>query len=702
MSRGERWALLVLAAVLALELAFLASGLDDLDEGYFAEQATRVLRGEIPYRDFDSLYTPGALYLHAIAFWIAGGPEVLALRVVGWLARVAGAASLYLLGRSVARPRFAVLAPLLLVLATDEAPEHWRPHPGWHTVYLSALTVWALGRAREAGTERARAVWLVATGVGIGATFLFKQNAGIFLALACGSAVLLLGVGARPGSTSEPADAGALGTGRAAPGAPARPERGAVTRRMLRSAQHDNAAHRAGLATYAGQARAWVRALQATVAVLGWAAVAWLVRPFFSVSIGLYLLLPLAAATALALRWAWQRGASPFGPPLWPLVPLAGGFALATLPWLVPLVVALGGRVSLLGSFVGVTTNQAILFWPIEPPGPAGSLGLVLAGTAVGGCLAKCFTMRLVAVLAAVVAVGLGVWVTGERGEAPLLALLAFPARVGAGFIVLLPVVAILGASVLAWRVRDAEPHAWRLRWYLLAAAWTFLTQYPRLDVTHLAWSAGIPFVVGAIALDRAERWLVARGRLTTRRAAALYPALLVVPLLAAMPTLAWRGSPFMVANNEVGSFLAVPQRQVAGIPALEGVWAPARSVDDVERTVAEIRARTAPGEPIFVYPSSPLLYVAADRPNPTRFAHLYPGAATPAELAEVQRILAETPVRLVVISDFWLRAWSEEAVLSGARTSLPEENRGLEAFLAAAYREVARVGAYRILELSR
>src|SRR5919201_95486 len=48
-------ALLVVA--LLVELAILRVGIDDLDEGYFAAQAARVLRGEVPYRDFDSLYT---------------------------------------------------------------------------------------------------------------------------------------------------------------------------------------------------------------------------------------------------------------------------------------------------------------------------------------------------------------------------------------------------------------------------------------------------------------------------------------------------------------------------------------------------------------------------------------------------------------------------------------------------------------------
>src|ERR671935_1848223 len=92
---ADSLALAAIAACLAAELALLPVGLDDMDEGYFAEQATRVLRGELPYRDFDSLYTPGLLYLHAGLFWLSGQPHVLIPRVVGFITRVALAFALY-------------------------------------------------------------------------------------------------------------------------------------------------------------------------------------------------------------------------------------------------------------------------------------------------------------------------------------------------------------------------------------------------------------------------------------------------------------------------------------------------------------------------------------------------------------------------------------------------------------------------------
>src|ERR1700687_3903322 len=66
--RLQRETIIALGAImacLALDLIVLPMGIDVVDEGYFVQQATRVLHGEVPYRDFDSMYTPGLLYLHA-------------------------------------------------------------------------------------------------------------------------------------------------------------------------------------------------------------------------------------------------------------------------------------------------------------------------------------------------------------------------------------------------------------------------------------------------------------------------------------------------------------------------------------------------------------------------------------------------------------------------------------------------------------
>src|ERR687883_1352616 len=55
-------------------------GIDLVDEGYFLDLASRVQHGQLPYRDFDTYYTPGLFYLQAGALALLG-PNVLTLRL---------------------------------------------------------------------------------------------------------------------------------------------------------------------------------------------------------------------------------------------------------------------------------------------------------------------------------------------------------------------------------------------------------------------------------------------------------------------------------------------------------------------------------------------------------------------------------------------------------------------------------------------
>src|SRR5918911_386412 len=159
----------LLLLTLALEAAVLWVGIDDLDEGYFAQQATRVLHGQVPYRDFDSLYTPGLLYLHAGLFFVLGGPSLIGLRLVALLGRALVAGLMYGLGRSFARPLWAVVPALFLVIGLDAAPERWEPHPGWLSTAFALLSVWLFPRSA------------LAAGAATGLTFAFKQNTGVLI-----------------------------------------------------------------------------------------------------------------------------------------------------------------------------------------------------------------------------------------------------------------------------------------------------------------------------------------------------------------------------------------------------------------------------------------------------------------------------------------------------------------------------------------
>lgn len=441
---------------LLVELFLLPVGIDDLDEGYFVQQSVRVLRGQLPYRDFESLYTPGLLYVHAALFGVLGGPHLLAPRALGLLLRAGIVALMYVLARPLVRhPLWAALPAVFLLVGFDDAPDRWEPHPGWPSTLCALLGVWCLTRR-----------WLVAAGVAAAAAYLFKQNAGAFIAL--------------------------------------------------------------GL--------------------------------------------------VICLFPNWRA-----------MVTLSLAWGVATALWLLPLLVAIGGRVDLLLPFVG-GVNQAGLFSPPEPT-------------------------------------------------------------------IVIPILCLVGGVALLRR-----PHEPRLRWYVICGTALLLTQYPRSDSLHLVWSTPLLLVVGAIGLQR-------------------------VRLMAVGVVVLWAGYLCLPVLEYRASLVSQATTSIQGIPGANGLRVPTRTWSDLLNTIGEIQHRTAPGEPILVYPSSPLLYVLAGRPNPTRFDHLNPGAARPAQIRETIERVRNARVRLVVVGEFWRQQW-------GA----PLDNAPLEEFLFAEFHQVASFGQYRVL----
>jgi hypothetical protein len=120
--------------------------------------------------------------------------------------------------------------------------------------------------------------------------------------------------------------------------------------------------------------------------------------------------------------------------------------------------------------------------------------------------------------------------------------------------------------------------------------------------------------------------------------------------------------------------------------PIVEGFRLGAAAAWQLRDLLAYLDTATAPGEPIFAYPSSPLLYVLAARPNPTRHSHVYPSLARSDQQRLVEALQAAS-VRTVVVSDSWLDFWG------------PDLRAGpVSAYLDAHFNEVARFGVFRVL----
>jgi hypothetical protein len=303
------------------------------------------------------------------------------------------------------------------------------------------------------------------------------------------------------------------------------------------------------------------------------------------------------AGVSAALTFAFKQNAGVFiflalairTLPNWrALAIMSAAFAVTTALWLLPLLIAIDGRLELLKPFVGAV-NQGGLFSPPEP-------------------------------------------------------------------IVIIPILCLVGGIALARTSRDPT-----VRWYVLAGAALLLTQYPRSDAVHLAWSAPLLLVLGTLALT------------TVRPLAATILVLWAAVLC--QPVIEYRARTVAEATTTI-----------VGIPFANFLRVPAGTWSDLLNTIAEVQHRTPPGAPILVYPSSPLIYALADRRNPTRFDHLNPGAATREQIGQVIADAERADVQLAVVSDFWRAAWGP-----------PGDNAALEDWLFGNFREVARFGAYRV-----
>jgi hypothetical protein len=133
-----------------------------------------------------------------------------------------------------------------------------------------------------------------------------------------------------------------------------------------------------------------------------------------------------------------------------------------------------------------------------------------------------------------------------------------------------------------------------------------------------------------------------------------------------------------------------------------DGTLVPSAQAAELEATVRTIRARVAPGEPIYVLPrrsdrvtaGNPLLYVLAGRPNPTRYDIEAPGVITSAPVQrEIIRDLRRSRPR-VLVRDTSAATAAREPNAAGESSGV----RLLDDYVARAYRPLERHGPLVVL----
>jgi hypothetical protein len=481
--------------------------IDPIDEGYFLDMADRIMRGELPYRDFTTYYTPGVFYLFALFFKLFG-ISLLPIRLLMAGVHAVCALLLYGLTRRVAAWSFAVL-PFVIVAALDHWPIEPEPHPSWPAIVLCLLTMEMVSRHVCSG----RTHWLALAGLTTGLAFLFKQNIGAFTALGLAGYIVL-----------RPRPAGGL-----------------------------------------------VHATQIAFAVVvGLAITAFVwpdIDPLLAGALWLPPLLTLALLARNALRTpkdtSWAAGLSQ----LIKESAIAGGtFVVITVLWLLPLTAALGLSQVPIGLFLG-SIDQTGIATPLADftvGVPALLLVAIWVPTALLLIERRQQPWKLVgaAVVLTLLIFVLPLWqgrrdqLTDDAGFAPLLTAL----DVSFGTLHLyLPALAAW-AALVALVLKPVGLASWYLLFGVLAA----LTMYPRADTAHALVSGPPVFVAGAWALNQAYRSCTA---VTWRRLAVVF-ALLLVPLAALAPQVMWRYAVF-VAPEKDGDRLDYTPLRLARAPVL-------------------------------------------------------------------------------------------------------------------------------------
>jgi hypothetical protein len=159
------------------------------DDGVLAQSAERVLRGEIPHRDFDEIYTGGESYLNAAAFQLFG-TNLASMRYMLYAFFLAWVPAIYYIASRFATPWIAALFTLLAVAWS--VPNYPTPMPSWYNLFFATFGVASLCRYIESKQR----MWLFFAGLCGGVSFLVKLSGMYYVA---GAVLFLLSSAERTG-----------------------------------------------------------------------------------------------------------------------------------------------------------------------------------------------------------------------------------------------------------------------------------------------------------------------------------------------------------------------------------------------------------------------------------------------------------------------------------------------------------------------
>jgi hypothetical protein len=145
------------------------------DEGTYATCAERVLRGELPHRDFHDLYGGGLTMLHAAAFRVFG-VGLFPIREVLFVFCLASIPAIFWIARRFTNPLTA--GAVTLLACAWGVPNYSAAEPSWYNLFFTIFGTAALLRYTETNSRW----WIFAAGLSAGLSILAKITGLYFLA----------------------------------------------------------------------------------------------------------------------------------------------------------------------------------------------------------------------------------------------------------------------------------------------------------------------------------------------------------------------------------------------------------------------------------------------------------------------------------------------------------------------------------------
>lgn len=176
---------IAMLAGVACYAIFLRRGLGLSVIGYSISPAERVMRGEVPYRDFLFNYTPGTVWLNAILMK-AFGPTLMTIRAGLFFFKMLTLSMIFLVAKRLTCA-WAALVPVALALAWLGHLQVFNVYPDQYLILFALLAISFVLNHNDC----ARGRWLFLGGVATGAVFVFKQNVGLFLLAAGISSIVV-------------------------------------------------------------------------------------------------------------------------------------------------------------------------------------------------------------------------------------------------------------------------------------------------------------------------------------------------------------------------------------------------------------------------------------------------------------------------------------------------------------------------------